>query len=159
MRSIFRVNKLIFTAMSVMFLNRMDPTAATAKWVNNLSNATQAITTGVQSVTVAPGQAAAAKQATWLARIQASAQKWATNVSAVSLGDWQQAMITVGIPRIATGAQAKQGKYQAFAVKFYPYLQSGVNTVKAMPKITLQDGIARAVAMINHNAKFSNKAG
>jgi len=139
-------------------MSRLDPTAATAKWVTNLSNSTQAITAGVDAVTQAPGQLAAAKVTTWLARVQASAQKWAANVSAVSLGDWQQAMKTVGIPRIATGAQAKQGKYAAFATKFYPYLASGVATVKAMPKVTLQDGINRAVAMINHNAKFSNKA-
>jgi hypothetical protein len=138
---------------------RMDPTSATAKWVNNLSNSTQAITDGVNSVTTAPGQAAARQVQTWLARVQASAQKWATNTAAVSLQDWQQSMITTGIPRIASGAQAKQGKYQAFATKFFPYLQTGVSQVKAMPKVTLQDGINRAVAMINYNAKFSNKSG
>jgi hypothetical protein len=140
-------------------VSKLDPTAATAKWVANLSNATQAITNGVNGVTVAPGQAAAAKVQTWLARIQASAQKWQTNTAAVSLGEWQQAMINVGIPRIASGAQAKQQKYANFAAKFYPYLASGVATVKAMPKVTLQDGINRAIAMINYNAKFSNKAG
>lgn len=138
---------------------RLDPTSATAKWVTNLSNATQHITDGVNAVQTAPGQAAARQVQTWLARIQASAQKWATNTAAVSLQDWQQAMINTGIPRIAQGAQAKQGKYQAFAQKFFPYLQTGVAQVKAMPKVTLQDGINRAVAMINHNAKFSNKSG
>jgi hypothetical protein len=138
---------------------RLDPASATAKWVSNLSNATQHITDGVNAVQTAPGQAAARQVQTWLQRIQNSAQKWATNVSAVSLQDWQQSMIQTGIPRIAQGAQAKQGKYQAFATKFFPYLQTGVNQVKAMPKVTLQDGINRAVAMINHNAKFSNKSG
>lgn len=138
---------------------RLDPTSATSKWVTNLSNATQHITDGVNAVTVAPGQAAARQQQTWLARIQASAGKWATNTAAVSLQDWQQSMINTGIPRIAQGAQAKQGKYQAFATKFFPYLQTGVSQVKAMPKVTLQDGINRAVAMINYNAKFSNKSG
>ena len=139
-------------------MSRLTPTSATAKWVANLSNSTQHITDGVNSVTVAPGQAAARQVQTWLARIQASAQKWATNVSAVSLQEWQTAMIKVGIPRIASGAQAKQGKYAAFAQKFYPYLASGQAKVRAMPKVTLQDGINRAVAMIQHNAQFSNKA-
>jgi N-acyl-L-homoserine lactone synthetase len=139
-------------------MSRLDPTAATAKWVQNLSNATQHITDGVNAVQTAPGQAAARQVQTWLARIQASAQKWATNVSAVTLSEWQQAMIQTGIPRISQGAQQKQGKYQAFAVKFFPYLASGQAQVRAMPKVTLQDGINRAVAMINHNAKFSNKA-
>jgi hypothetical protein len=136
---------------------KMNATNATAKWLANLSNSTTEITAGVNAVTTAPGQLAAAKVQTWLARIQASAQKWQTNVSAVTLQEWQQAMINVGIPRIASGAQAKQGKYLAFANKFFPYLESGVATVRAMPKVTLQDGIQRAVAMIQYNAKFSNK--
>lgn len=136
---------------------KLDPTEATAKWVNNLSNATSSITAGVNKVTQAPGAAAAAQVQTWLARIQQSAQKWATNVGKVSLQEWQQAMINVGIPRIAQGAQAKQNKYLAFAQKFYPYLAQGQAQVKAMPKVTLQDGINRAVAMIKHNAAYSGR--
>lgn len=139
-------------------MSRLDPTAATAKWVSNLSNSTTSITAGVNGVTVAPGVQAAKQVQTWLAKIQASQQKWATNVAAVSLQEWQSAMTQYGIPRISQGAQAKQGKYLAFAQKFYPYLASGVAQVKAMPKVTLADGVNRAVAMINYNAKFSNKA-
>jgi hypothetical protein len=136
----------------------LNSASATAKWVKGLQGATQQITDGVNAVTVAPGVSAAKQVQTWLARIQASAPKWQANVAAVSLGEWQQAMITTGIPRIAQGAQAKQGKYQAFADKFFPYLQQGVSQVRAMPKTSLADGINRAVAMINWNAKFSNKS-
>jgi len=132
----------------------LNPTTATAKWVTNLSNATATITAGVNAVTVAPGQAAAAKVTTWIAKVTASQNKWATNTAAVSLQSWQSSMTTVGIPRISTGAQAKQGKYLAFAQKFYPYLATGVAQVKAMPNVTLQDGINRAVAMINYNAGY-----
>lgn len=139
-------------------MSKLNPTTATAKWVSGLTNATQAITDGVNAVQQAPGAAAAAKVQVWLARIQQSAPKWQANVAAVSLGEWQQAMIKIGIPRISSGATEKQGKYLSFAQKFYPYLEQGVASVKNMPKLTLQDGIARAVFMINHNAKFSNKA-
>lgn len=136
----------------------LDPTAATAKWVQNLSNSSQHITAGVNNVTVAPGVAAANSVNLWLQRIQASAQKWATNVKAVSLSDWQQAMINVGIPRIAQGAQAKQGKYMAFAQQFYPYLAQGQAKVKAMPKGDISASIARATFMIQHNAAFKKTA-
>jgi hypothetical protein len=132
----------------------LDPTKATAKWVANLSNSTTSITAGVNDVTVAPGVAAAAAVQTWLARVQASANKWAANTKAVSLQEWQAAMLNIGIPRIASGAQAKQGKYLAFASKFYPYLAQGQAQVKAMPKVTLQDGINRAVKMIQWNAQY-----
>lgn len=136
---------------------KLDPQSGTAKWVNNLSNATSSITDGVNKVSVAPGQLAAAQVNTWLARIQQSAQKWANNVGAVSLASWKESMINVGIPRIAQGAQAKQSKYLAFAQKFYPYVEQGQAQVKAMPKVTLQDGINRAVAMIKHNAAYAGR--
>lgn len=136
---------------------KLDPQSGTAKWVNNLSNATSSITDGVNKVSVAPGQLAAAQVNTWLARIQQSAQKWANNVGSVSLASWKESMINVGIPRIAQGAQAKQSKYLAFAQKFYPYVEQGQAQVKAMPKVTLQDGINRAVAMIKHNAAYAGR--
>jgi len=135
----------------------LDPASATAKWVSNLSGATQHITAGVNSVTVAPGQRAAQQASYWLQRVQQSQQKWAARVAAVSLSEWQQAMINIGIPRIATGAQQKQAKYEAFAQKFFPYLAQGVAKVRAMPKNSLADSIARATAMIQHNAQYSGR--
>ena len=63
-------------------------------------------------------------------------------------------MVNVGIPRIAQGAQAKQGKMQSFMTDFLPYLQQGVSRVEGMPSVTLEDNINRAVAMIRHNAQF-----
>ena len=137
----------------------LDPTAATAKWVSNLSNATQSITAGVNAVTTAPGVTAAKNVSTWLARVQASAPKWAKNVAGVSLQEWPTAMIDKGVPRIAGGAQAAQGKYQAFAQSFFPYLATGVAKVKAMPKTDLSSSIARAVAMIQHNAAWNKPTG
>lgn len=133
----------------------LDPQAATTKWVTNLSGSTASITKGVNDVTVAPGVAAARNVQGWLAKIQASAPKWQRNVAAVSLSDWQQAMINIGIPRIAQGAQAKQSKYTAFATRFFPHLKAGMDKVNAMPNVTLEDGINRAVTMIRHNATFS----
>lgn len=133
---------------------RATPADATAKWVQNIGQATQRIQTGVQSVTRSPGAAAAAQRGKWLARIQQSADKWASRVGAVSLQEWQQAMISVGIPRIAQGAQAKQHKMENFMTEFLPYLAQGVARIDAMPSTTLEDSINRAAAMIRHNANF-----
>lgn len=127
---------------------------ATAKWVQNIGQATERITSGVQAVQTAPGAKAAAAHQKWLTRVQESADKWRQRVGSVSLQDWQQAMVNVGIPRIAQGAQAKQGKMQAFMADFLPYLQQGVSRVEQMPSTSLEDNINRAVAMIRHNAQF-----
>lgn len=132
---------------------------ATAKWLNNLSGATDRMTTGANSVTKAPGIAAAAASAKWLQRVTASQQKYATNVAAVSLQSWQNSYINVGIPRVAQGAQAKQGKVQSFFDDFLPYLTRGVSQIDAMPSTTLQDNIARATAMIQYNAKYKRGSG
>jgi hypothetical protein len=137
----------------------LDPTAATAKWAARMQAAGQQITEGVNAVTVAPGVSAAKQAQTWIAKLQQSVPKWTKNVAAVSLSEWQQAMINRGIPNISSGVTAKQGNYAAFAAKFYPYLATGQQQVKAMPKMSLQDGINRAVAMITYNSKYTGGGG
>jgi hypothetical protein len=133
---------------------RSNPTAATAKWVQNLSAAADRMTAGANAVTKAPGVAAAAAADKWLTKVTQSKAKFATNVAAVSLQSWQQAYVNIGVPRVAQGAQAKQNKVLDFQTQFLPYLSRGLATIDAMPSTTLEDGIARASAMIRYNAKF-----
>jgi hypothetical protein len=131
-----------------------DPGATATLWANRLAGATNEIQAGVQRVTEPPGQKAAAQVDVWLARLQASRAKWVRNVSAVTLPQWQASMINKGIPRIAGGAQAAIPKMTQFFQQWLPYVEQGASTVRAMPKATLQDGINRAVAMIQYNSQF-----
>lgn len=117
------------------------------------------MTTGANSVTKAPGLAAAAAKQKWLQRTTAAADKFAANVARVSLQEWQSAYINIGIPRVSQGAQAKQGKVQSFMDDFLPYLARGVAQVDAMPSVTLEDNIAKATAMIRYNAKYKRGSG
>lgn len=138
-------------------MTRVSPQQGTQKWVNRISGATQEIQTGVQNVTVAPGQLAAQKSDKWLNNVTASAPKYKANVGAVTLQSWKDSFINVGIPRIATGAQQKQGKYQNFAEQFYPYLDRGVQQIKAMDDTTFEARVQRAVAMMRYNKQFVRK--
>jgi hypothetical protein len=138
---------------------RANPQDATRDWVQRLGASTEKISRGIDQVTQAPGQLAAAQSQRWLARIQAAADKWKSRVASVTLQEWQTAMKEVGVPRIAQGAQAKQGKFLAFMNEFLPYLNQGVQQVDKMPKLTLEDSINRAVAMIRHNAAFKRGGG
>ena len=117
------------------------------KWLANLQNAQQTMTQGVQAVTVAPGVAAAAQAPLMQARIVAAIQsgKWARNVAAVSLSQWQQAMIQTGIPRVTQGAQDKLPKVQAFLTKFLPFVANVKSQIAAMPNTTNQDKINRMI--------------
>lgn len=139
---------------------RTSPSDARDKWVTRLSGATQEITAGVQRVQTSPGAAAAAKFNKWVAAmtdpsIQA---KWKNNVGAVQLADWQKNMIDIGIPRIAAGAQAKSGKYLAFAEQFFPVLARNVAQVQAMPDTTFEARVQRAVQMMQLNHQFKRSS-
>lgn len=125
-----------------------------AKWAANLSGATQAITDGVNSVTVAPGMAAARQQDVWASNTAASKSKWAANVQKVSLGDWQTSMTTKGIGRIASGATAAQPKMEAFLNKLLPYQQA--QKAQLPPRGNLQQNIQRMTAWATAMSKFSN---
>ena len=133
---------------------RVSPQDATTKWVNRLGGATADIQAGIDRVTEAPGMKAAAKQQKWLQAVQGSADKWKRNVSAVSLEQWKALFKSVGVPRIAQGAQAKQSKYTAFAQQFFPHLAQGISRVSAMPDTTFEERIQRSVAMMRHNHEF-----
>ncbi|WP_343576739.1 hypothetical protein [Mycobacterium sp.] len=126
----------------------LTPQQISQKWLTNFQNAGTAMTQGVQAVNQAPGQKAAAQSALWLQRLQQSQQKWANRVAAVTLPEWQQAMVNLGIPRAIQGAQEKQSRYTTFINEYSQFLAGQVTQIHAMPKGTLAQGIARASAMI-----------
>lgn len=136
----------------------MTPAQVAAKWQSRLGQATTQITDGVNAVTTAPGQKAAAAKALWLQRVQASQDKWARNVARVSLEEWKRSMIDIGIPRIATGAAAKVGKVESFMTEFLPHVNAVAARVHAMPKGDINASIARATAQIQGNAAFKRAA-
>jgi hypothetical protein len=120
------------------------------KWSTNLNAAGTYIKNGVNAVTVAPGQAAAAAQDRFLAGVTQAVQngKWARNVSAVSLQQWQSAMINKGIPRIAQGtAQAVQTKGPAIDT-LLANVSAAQAAIASLPKGGIEQGIARATAFM-----------
>lgn len=133
---------------------RVSPQEAATKWKERLSAATGEIERGVAKVTVAPGMAAAAQMQKYLNGVTENAQKWRTNVSKVSLAEWQESMKTIGIPRISQGAAAKVGKVEQFQAEFQPHLESVMKQVNAMPSTTQSQRIQRAITMMEGNAKF-----
>lgn len=124
-------------------------------WANRLAAARDKAQRGIESVTVAPGQAAARQKNVYLANVQASADKWARNTASVSLSEWQQAMTGKGLDRMAAGAAAAQGKVAQFMSKLLPAIQ----TIKASlpPRGTYEQNKARAVAMMDGLHKQSFK--
>lgn len=131
-----------------------DPGTVAQRWATNLAGATGKMTDGINAVQTAPGVAAARQKQVWAANTAASVDKWASKTAAVSLQDWQQAMINKGVSRVASGATAAQPKMQAFLTKFLPFLDSAVAGLP--PRGNLEQNIARSAALIRKTATFSN---
>jgi|SRR6185312_5647262 len=137
---------------------RATSASATAKWLSGMQGASDRMKNGAMAVQTAPGVKAAQAADKWLAKVTQAKAKYAANVGAVSLQSWQNSYVNIGIPRVAQGAQQKQGKVTSFMDQFLPYLSNGLATIDKMPSTTLEDGIARATAMIRYNAKFTRNA-
>lgn len=135
-----------------MAVTTLTPQQIADKWVANLSASTASITAGVNGVTQSPGAAAAAQADYWLQRVTASKQKFITNVGKVTVQQWKDAMINIGVPRISTGAAANKQKMVDFMSKFLPYLKTGVDSLP--PRGDLGMNIQRAVAMMQHTANY-----
>lgn len=118
------------------------------KWGTNLSAASTYITSGVNRVTVAPGVGAAAAQDRMLSGVTAAVTSgaWASRVSAVTLPQWQSAMINKGIPRLQQGiSQAQANKTQAITA-FLSAVDAAVADTNALPRGGLEQNIARSAA-------------
>lgn len=130
-----------------------DPTQVAADWASRLGASGQKITAGVQAVTVAPGQAAARQKQVWVQNTTSSADKWASRTAAVPLSDWQQATVSKGVPRIASGAQAAQPKFAAFMGQLLPFQARGLSQLP--PRGDLGANINRMTQWVQYMSTFS----
>ena len=136
---------------------KSNPTTAAQKWATAMGAATPAYTAGVQAVTVAPGQKAAAQQAVYIARVTEKAPIWAQNVAAVPLQTWINDTVTKGAPRLATGAATAQPKVQAFMTALLPFEANLLGTLP--PRGTIAQNQARMNAWFTGMQAFQKPAG
>jgi hypothetical protein len=129
------------------------------KWSQNLTASTQSITNGVNAVTVAPTQLAAANVQGYIQGVQAAVAsgKWQRNLNKVSLQDWKTAMTQKGISHIQTGATQAQPKVQQV---FGPLLDFIYNTRDQInsshPRGTLAANLARANAFATAMSQYNS---
>lgn len=129
------------------------------KWGRRLQAAGPDISAGVDRVTVAPGQSAAAAADRYASGLMESIQNgtWETNVAKVPLADWKNSMKTKGLARLATGvSQAQASKVQKIAQTLQAVDQS-VAEIQNMPQDSLEARIARSVAFQRAMAKNAPK--
>lgn len=122
------------------------------KHARRLKAAIPDIEKGVGRVTVSPTALAADKADKMLAKVTEAVQsgKWAKNLRRVSLDEWKDKMIKKGTIRIAAGIDGAKAKTIAFAEDLLPHVDRGVELVKKMPDLSIEDSISRAGAFIRH---------
>lgn len=131
------------------------------KWLTNFSASQTEMQNGVAAVTIAPGQAAAAKFQKWInalndPNVQA---KWKRNVQiGGALGPWQAAMNNYGIARAIQGAQQKQAKYTNAMESLLPYIYQLRQQVRQMDDSTTVAREARMIAFIRGMRNYQRPA-
>lgn len=132
------------------------PAAVAAKWQQRTKSAVNDMKAGVDAVTTAPGQQAAAAADVWQQKLQQTEtlDKFRRNVGRVTLQQWKDAMGTKGVQRVAAGVDAAAPDFANFMTEFLPHAQSVAARVRTMPHLTVEDGINRAAEQIRGNATF-----
>ena len=133
-----------------------NPTEVAAKWHRNLASSTESIRQGVAGVTRSPTEAAAAQQGAYQQGVQRAIDsgKWRRGLQAVSLQDWQRAMLDKGLQRVATGAASAKPKMESFMGQWLPHMDGLKSKLQSMPRGDLEQNKARMLAAVDHAASF-----
>lgn len=129
------------------------------KWGRRLNAAGPDIQNGVNRVTTAPGQAAAAAAPLMLQRLTESVTSgvWARQVSKVSLADWQSAMTNKAIPRISQGVTAAQKNKTGSITALLSAVDQAAAQSNALPKGGIEQSIARATTFMRAMSQLAPK--
>ena len=136
---------------------RLTPEEAATKQATRLKAATEDVRRGIDRVTTAPTQLAAAKQDKMKVNLNAAIDsgRWKKGLQAVSLEDWKTQARDVGVNRIAAGIDAAHAKQVGFYGKLLPAVDAAKAKIASMPDTSLEDNINRMTTYIREMNKFN----
>lgn len=126
------------------------------KHARRLKASVEDVRRGIDRVTENPCEKAAAKQDKMLTNLTAAitSGKWAGGLKRVSLEDWKRKARDIGVNRIAAGIDGAKSKVIDFAEVLLPHIDRGIDKIKAMPDVTLDDNINRMTSFIRHMSEL-----
>ncbi len=135
---------------------KLTPQEYAQKWARRLAGATEDIRRGVERVTESPMEKALEKKDKFVAQFNRAIQdgKWDRGLRRVSLPDWKDKTLNVGVARIAGGVAAAEDGMADFAGDLITHINSGTAEIERMPDITPEQRDQRALAMIRHMRTF-----
>ena len=138
---------------------KVTPEQYAEKQARNLKNSLPDIRMGIERVSSAPGQKAAAAQQRMKDNLNKSIDdgRWAKKVAGVSLEEWKTAALNKGVDRIASGIDSAHDKQVQMAGRLLAAVDQSASKVRAMPKGTLSVSIARMTAFVTDMSKFKGQ--
>jgi len=139
---------------------RLTAQEATDKLVSRASGATADYRRGIERVSESPTEKAAASQEVWFARLQQAkaSGKFAAGCRRVSLEQWKGRTLALGPDRLASGLDQSRDKILKFMGDLLAHVDKGLEKIKAIPKLTLEDSKRRATTWIDHMATFKRSS-
>lgn len=135
-----------------MARNIPSPQEAAQRWQSGFGAAGARWAAGIDSVTTAPGIAAAAARAQYLQGVNANVDKWAARSAAVPLSTWKETSKAKGQSRLASGATAGLPKYQAAIAKVIEAEKSIIAGLPARGDVNANIARSAAFQLAMHQA-------
>jgi|SRR6267142_680844 len=133
----------------------LNPAAVTAKWKSRTAAAGKDWVAGIQGVTVAPGQLAAARAQEALAGYTEAitSGRWAARVGSVSLGEWQQKAVSKQ-GNFASGVNAGEAKRARFDAAWQPLMAAAKERLRSIPRDGGSGSLSKVQAIMDIGKQF-----
>jgi hypothetical protein len=138
----------------------LTPQQITDQWSNRMKASVTRIQTGIDNVTESPMQKAAQQQTKMLTNLTTAitSGRWANGLNSVTLADWKNVTKSKVASSLAAGVDNAKNKHLKFANYLVNTVNGGLNAISQMPRMTIDDNIARATAMMRYMHDNSYKA-
>lgn len=135
---------------------KMSASEIAAKWKRNTAGSVQSYKAGVEAVTVAPTEKAAAAVDRYVEGTVRAAEdgSFVEGCKSVSLEAWKARTVGAGAERIGKGVADAEPRVQEFLGQLLPHAERVSQEVSQMPKGTIDDSIARASTAIRRMSEF-----
>lgn len=137
----------------------VNPTAILAKWKRNAGNAAEDLKIGVRAVTTAPTQKAAAAVDKYQRGVMEAVNsgKFVNALNAVTLQDWQNAMIDKGAQNYANGVAKISPRAQKAMADQQIAAGQISQEIQQMPNNTEADAEARMLAAVRKMREYGKR--
>lgn len=130
-----------------------------AKWKKRTNAAGEEMRDGINAVSEAPGQKAAAKADKMLAGITEAitSGKWAKRVASVTLEEWRDAMLNKGVGRVSAGVENAMPKMAEIGDRLLTAVYRQADRVNAMDDTSFEARLNKMVEFARgmHDEKIS----